>query len=80
MAHSRDVTHEQGAASGKATSDKDELAPSDAPPEGVGESMGRRGEDLGDKEGKEAGRHNEGMKGSSNRPEGSSDERDRTGI
>ncbi len=80
MAHSRDVTHEQGAASGRATSDRDTQSPSDLPPEGVGESAGRRGEDVRDDDGKEAGRRDDGTKGETDRPEGTSDDRDRTGI
>ena len=81
MAHSRDVTPEQGAAPGRATSDRDTQSPAgDLAPEGVGESAGRRGEDMRDDDGKEAGRHDEGTKGKSDRPEGSSDDRDRTGI
>jgi hypothetical protein len=80
MAHSRDVTHEQGAAPGRATSDRDTQSASDFPPKGVGDSSSRRGEDIRDDEGQEAGRHDEGTKGKSDRPEGSSDDRDRTGI
>jgi hypothetical protein len=80
MAHSRDVTHEQGAASGEATSDRDIQSPSDFPPDGVGESAGRRGEDIRADDGKEAGRHDEGTKGQTDRPEGTSDDRDKTGI
>ncbi len=80
MAHSRNVTHEQSAASGLSTSDRDEQSPSDFPPEGVGESASRSGEDIRDDDGKEAGRHDEGTKGQTDRPEGTSDDRDRTGI
>jgi hypothetical protein len=81
MAHSRDVTREQGAAPGRATSDRDTQSPADdLPPAGVGESSGRRGEDMVDGDGKEAGRQDEGTKGKSDRPEGSSDDRDRTGV
>jgi hypothetical protein len=81
MAHSRDVSDEQGAAPGRATSDRDIQSPSeDMPPGGVGESLSRRGEDMRDDEGKEAGRQDDGTKGESDRPEGSSDDRDRTGI
>ncbi len=51
-------------------------------PEGVGESMSRRGEDVAEKDGKEAGRHEEGSDESreADRPVGSSDNRDQTGI
>jgi len=49
-------------------------------PEGVGESINRRGEDVVKREGTEAGRETEGTKGQSDRPYGSSDERDKTGI
>ena len=80
IAHSRDVTTEQGAAPGGATSDRDIQSPSDLPPEGVGESVGRRGEDIRDEDGKEAGRQDQGTEGKSDRPVGTSDERDRTGI
>ncbi len=45
-------------------------------PEGVGESVGRRGEDIRDKDGTEAGRHHEGTEGPAERPVGSSDDRD----
>lgn len=48
-------------------------------PEGVGESKGSRGEDMV-KGSKEAGRYDEGTKGDTDRPAGSSDERDTTGI
>lgn len=48
-------------------------------PDNVGESIGTRGEDIGDRDGKERGRHDEGTdKGG--RPVGTSDESDRTGI
>jgi hypothetical protein len=43
-------------------------------------SAGRRGVDIRDDDGKEAGRHDQGTKGKADRPEGSSDDRDRTGI
>lgn len=52
----------------------------DQPPEGVGESQSRSGQDIKSDDGKEAGRHEEGSKGQTERPAGSSDERDRTGI
>jgi len=80
MAHSRGVTHEQSAASGRSTSDEDNQSSSDLPPAGVGESTSRRGEDMADEDGKEAGRRDEGTEGGSDRPYGSSDDRDRTGI
>jgi hypothetical protein len=47
----------------------DETDPSDAPPAHTGESTTRRGEDVGDDKGKEAGR-----------PTGESTMRDRTGV
>ncbi|MGI8752800.1 MAG: hypothetical protein ACR2MN_10900 [Acidimicrobiales bacterium] len=51
-------------------------------PEGVGESMSRRGESISAKDGKEAGRHDEGEDASreTDRQVGSSDNRDQTGI
>lgn len=58
-------------------------APADAgdfPPEGVGETSGRRGEDIKSDDGKEAGRHDEGTQGQTDRPTGTSDIRDGTGI
>ena len=50
-------------------------------PEGVGESVGRRGEDIVDKDGKEAGRYDTGTDDSpAQRPTGESTERDHTSI
>jgi hypothetical protein len=50
-------------------------------PEGVGESVGRRGEDIIDKDDKEAGRYDTGTDDSpAQRPTGESTARDRTGI
>jgi hypothetical protein len=49
-------------------------------PEGVGESINRHGEDVVKIEGKEAGRQDDDTKGQSDRPQGSSTERDHTGI
>jgi len=49
-------------------------------PLGVGESISRRGEDMSDDDGKEAGRHDMGTKGESGRPVGMSDERDQSGV
>lgn len=50
-------------------------------PEGVGESVGRSGEDIKDKDGKEAGRHDEGTDETrGDRPVGSSDTRDSSGT
>lgn len=49
-------------------------------PEGVGESTSRRGEDIKAKDDKEAGRHDEATEGQAERPVGTSDERDVTGI
>ncbi len=81
MGHSRDISDEDAAASGRAVSDQHAQSPSDdMPPEGVGESASRRAEDIRDDDGQDAGRHDEGTKGESDRPEGSSDDRDRTGI
>ena len=51
------------------------------PPEGVGESVARRGEDMIQHHGKEAGRHDTGTGGSeAERPTGGSTSRDRTGV
>ncbi|MCU1453523.1 MAG: hypothetical protein JWN46_1669 [Acidimicrobiales bacterium] len=54
----------------------------DAPdsPHGVGESPSRSGEDLKDKDGKEAGREDAGAHPDSGRPTGTSDKRDITGV
>ncbi len=50
-------------------------------PEGVGESISRRGEDVVGDDGKEAGRSEEGTDDrEAQRPVGSSDNRDQTGI
>lgn len=46
----------------------------------VGESTARRGEDMVDKEGKEAGRIDTGTEGPTDRPTGESTKRDVTGI
>ncbi len=46
----------------------------------VGESTTRRGEDVIDKDGKEAGREDTGTEGPTDRPTGTSTERDATGI
>ncbi|MEW6154388.1 MAG: hypothetical protein AB1673_10435 [Actinomycetota bacterium] len=48
--------------------------------QGVGQSMTRRGEDVKKQEGSEPGRTDEGTKGQSQRPHGTSDERDSTGV
>jgi hypothetical protein len=56
---------------------KDEIShrtPDD--PHGVGTSQGRRGEDIRELDGKEAGRHDLGTKGKTQRPYGTSDIRD----
>ena len=51
------------------------------PPAGVGESVARRGEDMIEHHGKEAGRHDTGTDDSeAERPTGESTERDRGGI
>lgn len=49
-------------------------------PEGVGESINRRGEDVVKQEGKEAGRSEEGTQGESDRSKGSADNRDISGV
>jgi hypothetical protein len=56
-------------------------SPGEKPPEGVGESVARRGEDMIKHEGKEAGRHDTGTDDSeAARPTGSSTARDHTGV
>ena len=47
---------------------------------GVGVSVGHRGEDMSDHDGKEAGREDAGDHPDSGRPTGTSDERDDTGV
>jgi hypothetical protein len=56
--------------------------PDDArlPSENVGQSTSRRGEDVAEQDGKEAGRQDTGPKGASQRPTGTSTARDMTGI
>jgi hypothetical protein len=49
-------------------------------PKGVGESTTRRGEDVVDDEGQEAGRRDAGTQGESQRPVGVSDERDSSAV
>lgn len=48
-------------------------------PKGVGESVGTRGEDIMDRDGKERGRH-EGGEDGAGRPKGHSDDSDSTGL
>jgi hypothetical protein len=49
-------------------------------PEGVGESVAHRGENMTEEEGKEAGRYDMGTQGPTNRPVGGSTSRDSTGV
>jgi hypothetical protein len=49
-------------------------------PEGVGESVAHRGENMTAEEGKEAGRYDLGTQGPTNRPVGGSTARDSTGV
>jgi hypothetical protein len=49
-------------------------------PEGVGESVAHRGENMIEEEGKEPGRYDLGTKGPTNRPVGGSTARDSTGV
>jgi len=49
-------------------------------PEGVGESVGHRGENMIAEEGKEAGRYDLGTQGPTNRPVGGSSARDSSGV
>jgi hypothetical protein len=56
-------------------------SPGQEPPEGVGESMTRHGEDVAKSAGKEAGRHDTGTEDTeARRPTGESTARDRTGV
>jgi hypothetical protein len=56
-------------------------SPGEEPPEGVGESVARRGEDMIKHHGKEAGRRDTGTDDSeAGRPTGESTERDRGGV
>ncbi len=52
----------------------------DDPPQDVGESMTRSGEDVSDDVGKEAGREDTGEQGATRRPKGESTPRDSTGV
>jgi hypothetical protein len=52
----------------------------DFPPQGVGDSVSRRGEDMVRDEGKEPGRHDTGAQGESERPTGRSTARDATSV
>jgi len=56
------------------------MANDDNDPKDVGESQTRRGEDIVKDEGKEAGRHDAGTQGPTERPVGTSTARDSTGI
>ena len=58
----------------------DKMAGAPEDPYGVGESQTRRGEDVKKQEGTEPGRQDLGTKGQSQRPYGSSDQRDSTGV
>jgi hypothetical protein len=56
-------------------------SPGEEPPEGVGESVARRGEDMIKHEGKESGRLDTGEDSSeAGRPTGASTSRDHTGV
>jgi hypothetical protein len=50
------------------------------PSEHAGQSTGRRGEDMIERDGKDAGRQDTGPKGKSQRPTGTSTARDVTGV
>lgn len=50
------------------------------PSENVGQSMTARGEDIADRDGKEAGRQDTGTQGASERPTGTSTARDTTSV
>jgi hypothetical protein len=61
--------------------DKHEPEKKDNPSEsGVGNSDLRRGENIQEQDGKEAGRYDTGTKGKTDRPTGKSTPRDSTGI
>jgi hypothetical protein len=49
-------------------------------PEGVGSSVGRRGEDAARRDGKESGRQDTGREGQADRPTGTSSSRDKSGV
>jgi hypothetical protein len=67
--HSESLVGPTGGAAGK------------EPPEGVGENVGRRGEDMIKHHGKEAGRHDLGSDGTeADRPTGGSTARDHSGV
>ena len=51
-----------------------------SPPHGVGESVTRRGEDIVDSRGDEAGRKHAGTESKAERPAGTSDARDATSV
>jgi hypothetical protein len=58
-----------------------ETGSGEPPPDGVGESITRRGEDVVEQDGKEAGRFDTGTDGTpGERPTGGSDARDATGV
>ena len=50
------------------------------PSDSVGQSTGTRGEDIADRDGKEAGRQDTGTQGASERPTGTSTARDVTSV
>ena len=69
----------QGTVQPGATSE--EADSGDVAPDNVGESITRRGEDIGEQDGKEPGRDDTGTDGTpADRPTGASDARDATGI
>ncbi|MDQ6658323.1 MAG: hypothetical protein M3Z00_08885 [Actinomycetota bacterium] len=62
-----------------AGADDVDLADAQAPDD-VGESVGRRAEDIADREGKEAGRVDTGTDAATDRPTGESTSRDQTSV
>jgi hypothetical protein len=61
----------------------DGVSPTDtepSSPHGVGESVSRSGEEVGQEDGKEAGRTDTGTEGKAARPTGTSDSRDQTSV
>jgi hypothetical protein len=81
-AHEDPVRPEQVASTGAAGSGEQTATDTQATtPHGVGESTTRRGEDVGDREGKEPGREDGGVDDTpAQRPHGTSTARDMTGV
>lgn len=82
MAGARSGTAGQTASPAEESPAREDELTDDAPEsaKGVGESVGRRGEEMSDHDGKEAGREGAGAHPGSGRPTGTSDARDDTGV